>query len=94
MSRGVRILGTLTRPCTVKRIDAHRFRIILTQGLNRQIRRMCAVFGYKVRRLIRVRIMHIELGSLKRGQWRELTEEELRGLGVSNLGVSNMDENK
>jgi 23S rRNA pseudouridine2604 synthase len=82
MASGVRILDTLTKPCVVTRVASNTFRIILTQGLNRQIRRMCAVFGYKVRRLQRVRIMHIELGDLKRGQWRNLTELELRKLGI------------
>ncbi len=83
MSSGVRILGTLTKPCVVTRVEANCFRIILTQGLNRQIRRMCAAFDYKVRRLQRVRIMHIKLGALKRGQWRELTAAEVRGLNAS-----------
>jgi 23S rRNA pseudouridine2604 synthase len=82
LTRGVRILGTLTKPCTVKRLSANSFSIILTQGLNRQIRRMCAVFDYRVRRLQRVRIMHIELGALKIGQWRLLTEDEARHLGA------------
>jgi 23S rRNA pseudouridine2604 synthase len=80
MARGVRILGERTKPCKVSRVDKFTFRIILTQGLNRQIRRMCEVFGYEVRRLQRVRIMHIRLGNLKPGQWRNLTEQELRGL--------------
>lgn len=79
MSSGVRILGALTKRCKVERITANSFRIVLTQGLNRQIRRMCATFDYKVRRLQRVRIMHIELGSLKKGQWRNLTEKEIAG---------------
>ena len=80
MASGVRILGTVTKPCRVQRIGPSTFRIILTQGLNRQIRRMCSFFGYKVVRLQRVRIMHISLGSLKVGQWRDLTGEEARGL--------------
>ena len=80
MARGVRILGERTKPCKVSRVDKFTFRIILTQGLNRQIRRMCEVFGYDVRRLQRIRIMHIRLGNLKPGQWRNLTEQELRGL--------------
>lgn len=80
MSRGVRILGTITRPCVTERIDAHVFRIVLTQGLNRQIRRMSAELGYNVKRLRRVRIMHIELGVLRKGQWRYLTDEEIAGL--------------
>lgn len=82
MASGVRILGTLTKPCVVTRVHANTFRIILTQGLNRQIRRMCAAFDYKVRRLQRVRIMHIHLGDLKRGQWRNLSSAELEGLGI------------
>jgi 23S rRNA pseudouridine2604 synthase len=61
-------------------VDKYVFRIILTQGLNRQIRRMCEVFGYQVRRLQRIRIMNIKLGSLKVGQWRNLSDAELRGL--------------
>lgn len=83
LASGVRILGTLTKPCTVTRLNNNSFKIILTQGLNRQIRRMCAAFDYKVRRLQRVRIMHIELGDLKKGQWRELTRDELKKLGVT-----------
>jgi 23S rRNA pseudouridine2604 synthase len=82
MASGVRILGTLTKPCVVTRVSTNGFRIILTQGLNRQIRRMCAAFDYKVRRLQRVRIMHIELGKLQSGQWRDLTQKELHCLGV------------
>jgi 23S rRNA pseudouridine2604 synthase len=80
MARGVNILGERTKPCRVSRVDHHVFRIILTQGLNRQIRRMCEVFGYHVRRLQRIRIMNIKLGDLKLGQWRDLSEAELRGL--------------
>jgi 23S rRNA pseudouridine2604 synthase len=84
MAAGVRILGTETRPCRTKRLDPkfgpNVFGITLTQGLNRQIRRMCAVFGYRVRRLQRIRIMHIELGALKSGQWRDLTESERQTL--------------
>jgi 23S rRNA pseudouridine2604 synthase len=80
MSGGVRILDTKTRPCKVSRLGKYEFRIVLTQGLNRQIRRMCEVFGYDVRRLQRVRIMNIRLGSLKPGRWRNLTDAELRGL--------------
>jgi 23S rRNA pseudouridine2604 synthase len=83
MTSGVRIMGTLTNPCIVTRVHPNTFRIILTQGLNRQIRRMCAAFDYKVRRLQRVRIMHIQLGDLKRGQWRELNSKELQELGVA-----------
>ena len=82
MARGVRLdeLDATTKPCRVSRVSRNTFRIILTQGLNRQIRRMCETFGYKVRRLQRVRIINVHLGSLKPGKWRELSEAELRGL--------------
>lgn len=80
MSSGVRILGTVTKPCQVTRLDDRTFRIILTQGLNRQIRRMCAAFGYEVRRLKRVRIMNIKLADLPSGQWRNLKSDELEVL--------------
>ena len=80
MAGGVRILDTKTKPCKINRVGKYDFRIILTQGLNRQIRRMCEVFGYDVRRLQRVRIINIRLGALKLGRWRNLTDAELRGL--------------
>jgi 23S rRNA pseudouridine2604 synthase len=80
MASGVSILGTVTRPCRTKRIAPNVFGIVLTQGLNRQIRRMCTVFGYKVRRLQRIRIMHIQLGGLKSGDWRDLTHSEVEQL--------------
>lgn len=82
LARGVRLpeLDVTTRPCVVTRRGENGFRIVLTQGLNRQIRRMCEVFGYEVRRLQRVRIIDLRLGNLKPGQWRDLTPEELRGL--------------
>ncbi len=80
MRSGVRILDTRTKSCKVDRIGKYEFRIILTQGLNRQIRRMCEVFGYEVKRLLRVRIVNIRLGGLKVGRWRNLTESELHGL--------------
>ncbi|OGI38934.1 MAG: 23S rRNA pseudouridine synthase F [Candidatus Muproteobacteria bacterium RBG_16_64_10] len=80
MAGGVRILGVRTKPCRVSRVDDYVFRIVLTQGLNRQIRRMCEVFGYAVRRLQRVRIMNIRLGKLRIGEWRDLSDTELRGL--------------
>ncbi len=69
-------LNTTTRKCKVEKIANRKFRIILTQGLNRQIRRMCEYFGYRVEKLERVRIMNIELGDLKSGQYREVTEDE------------------
>lgn len=80
MSSGVRILGTITKPCKVIPINDRTFRIILTQGLNRQIRRMCQAFGYEVVKLKRIRIMNIKLGDLKVGQWRHLTRTELSEL--------------
>lgn len=83
MSGGVRILGTVTKPCKVTKISDRVFKIVLTQGLNRQIRRMCQAFGYQVRQLKRVRIMNIELGELRVGQWRDLTERELTELNKS-----------
>lgn len=80
MARGVPILDTVTRPCRIRRTGSDTFEIILTQGLNRQIRRMCEALGYRVVRLKRVRIMNIRLGSLPCGKWRELTLEELNTL--------------
>ncbi|MUG71924.1 23S rRNA pseudouridine(2604) synthase RluF [Paenibacillus validus] len=80
MAGGVHILGTVTKPCVVHRMDERTFRIILTQGLNRQIRRMCAAFGYEVRRLKRTRIMNIKLGGLPVGKWRDLAPDELAEL--------------
>ena len=68
------------RPARVRRTGKNEFRIVLTQGLNRQIRRMCSALGYRVQRLQRVRIMNVQLGSLKPGEWRHLTEQELEGL--------------
>lgn len=79
MAAGVPILDTVTRPCDIEQIDPRRFRIILTQGLNRQIRRMCEYLGYDVKRLKRVRIMNIHLDT-RVGEWRDLTNEELSKL--------------
>lgn len=80
MSGGVEILGVTTKSCTVERISDCEFRIILTQGLNRQIRRMCKVFGYKVERLERKRIMNLSVEGLSSGEWRELTVYEVEEL--------------
>ncbi len=80
MARGVRIHDQMTLPCRATRIAKFGFRIVLEQGLNRQIRLMAAAFGYRVTQLRRVRIDNIKLGALKPGQWRNLTEQELRGL--------------
>lgn len=76
MAGGVKILGEWTKPCHVRQEGSRRFRIILKQGLNRQIRRMCEALGYKVKTLKRVRIMHITLGNLDTGKWRYLTPAE------------------
>ena len=80
MADGVKIMGEITKPSKVARVNAQSFRIILTQGLNRQIRRMCSALGYKAQRLQRVRIMSIHLGNLQPGQWRHLTPVELKAL--------------
>lgn len=79
MSNGVPILGTVTRKCVVEKLDSLSFRIILTQGLNRQIRRMCEYLGYEVKKLKRIRIMNIRL-DMPVGQWRDLTEKEFAEL--------------
>ena len=80
MAHGVPILDTVTNPCKVRQVGRNTFRIVLTQGLNRQIRRMCEHFDYTVRGLQRVRIMHIRLGDLPLGKWRNLTTAEVRPL--------------
>ncbi|CUO77068.1 23S rRNA pseudouridine(2604) synthase RluF [Clostridium sp. NSJ-49] len=80
MSNGIRILGQVTKKCYVKKEGNNTFRIILTQGLNRQIRRMCEALGYEVTKLKRVRIMNVNLDDLKIGQWRDMTEKELKEL--------------
>ena len=77
MRNGVPILNTVTRKCRVRKLSKNQFSIILTQGLNRQIRRMCEYFGYRVLNLKRVRIMDIELGKLKTGTYRKLTKNEI-----------------
>lgn len=76
MSSGVEILGRTTKPCEVEGISAREFRIVLRQGLNRQIRRMCGALGYAVVRLVRVRVVNVLLGDLPPGEYRDLTEEE------------------
>jgi 23S rRNA pseudouridine2604 synthase len=80
MASGVPILDTVTKPCKVNQIDKYTFNIILTQGLNRQIRRMCETLGYRVTNLRRVRIMNIQLGRLKTGDYRNVTEREIDDL--------------
>lgn len=80
MEGGVPILDTITKPCKVKKIGKCTFNIILTQGLNRQIRRMCEYLGYSVSSLKRVRIMNVSLNSLPTGSWRYLSEKEVKQL--------------
>lgn len=80
MGKGVPILGTVTKPCTVSLQSRFVFKIILTQGLNRQIRRMCEHLGYTVTRLKRTRIMNVQLAGLRPGQWRDLTREEMAAI--------------
>lgn len=79
MSKGVYLkeLDKTTRPCSIERIGNDTFKIVLTQGLNRQIRRMCEQFGYRIKKLVRVRIMNIALGALKTGEYREIQGREL-----------------
>lgn len=83
MENGIPILDTVTRKCKVIKVNDHCFKIVLTQGLNRQIRRMCEYLGYKVVTLKRVRIMNIALGDLKVGQYRDVTNSELEKLQAS-----------
>lgn len=77
MSNGIPILGTVTKKCKTEKINDVTFKIILTQGLNRQIRRMCEYLGFEVKKLKRTRIMNVSLGNLKSGDWRELTSKEI-----------------
>lgn len=91
MGNGIKILGKITKKCPVNKEGDKTFRIILTEGMNRQIRRMCEALGYKVTKLKRIRIMNIKLGKLKVGEWRNLTNEELKKLNEliknSNKGI-------
>lgn len=89
MSEGVPILDTVTRPCEVTQVGKYTFTIILTQGLNRQIRRMCEALGYQVRDLLRTRVMNIRLDGLKEGEYRKLTDKELNELYELIKGSSN-----
>ncbi|MBL4942162.1 MAG: 23S rRNA pseudouridine(2604) synthase RluF [Colwellia sp.] len=88
MSRGVPILGTITKPCLVQVKSRFVFTIILTQGLNRQIRRMCEYLDYEVKKLKRSRIMSVELGNLKPGQWRDLSQAEMNEINQAVAGSS------
>lgn len=78
MGNGIPILGTVTKKCKVEKINSKTFKIILVQGLNRQIRRMCEYLGYEVTSLKRIRIMNVSLTNLKVGEWRELSTKELK----------------
>ena len=82
MGKGVPVLGEVTKPCFVKRLNKRKFKIVLTQGLNRQIRRMCDYFGYEVVSLRRVRIMNIKLGDLPVGKWRYFSDDELNKMSM------------
>ena len=88
MQRGVPILDTITKPCTVKVQSRFVFSIILTQGLNRQIRRMCEYLGYEVTKLKRTRIMNVTVDNLKAGQWRNLTSKEMDEINRAVSGSS------
>lgn len=88
MAAGVPILDTVTRPCQVQKIGKYTFSIILTQGMNRQIRRMCEALGYQVKDLVRTRILNIRLGNLKEGEYRQVTDEELNELYENIRGSS------
>ena len=96
MGAGVKILDTVTKKCKIWQEGNKRFRIILTQGLNRQIRRMCEVFDYKVMKLTRVRVMNIELDNLPAGKWRYLTNPEIDKLTelVSHSSKTSEEETK
>jgi 23S rRNA pseudouridine2604 synthase len=88
LASGVKIMGVTTKPCKVTRVGREDFCIILTQGLNRQIRRMCSALGYRVERLRRVRIINIDLGTLAPGEWRHLSDEEVTGLTADEIKSS------
>ena len=90
MMSGVEILGTTTLPCRLRRTGARSFNLVLVQGLNRQIRRMCEALGYNVQKLRRVRINSIRIGTLQPGQWRELSQAEVGGLLASIKDSSNL----
>lgn len=98
MSDGIKILGTYTKKCSVVQLGPTKFKIILKQGLNRQIRRMCEALGYRVTSLIRVRIMNIPLANIPSGKWRYLTQEEVAMMlnllkGSTGEAIKNLDQN-
>lgn len=92
MGNGIPMLGTVTKNCFVRQEGNKRFRIVLTQGLNRQIRRMCQYLGYSVVKLTRIRIMNISLGTLQPGKWRYFTAEEIDKLNILVANSSKTEE--
>ena len=92
MSNGIPILGTVTKKCKVTKISGKVFQIVLTQGMNRQIRRMCEYLDYEVTKLMRTRIMNVNLEKLSIGNWRELTEQELTGINSMVANSSKTEE--
>ena len=92
MGNGIPILGTVTQKCKVEKVSDKIFKIVLTQGLNRQIRRMCEYLDYEVTKLKRTRIMNVELGYLQSGDWRELTEEEMKEINAMISSSSKTEE--
>lgn len=92
MSNGLPILDTITKQCKVEKIGEYTFRIILTQGLNRQIRRMCEVLNYRVKKLKRIRIMNVRLGRLQPGTWRVLTNDEMTSIYKAISGSKKTEE--
>ncbi|QTD37335.1 23S rRNA pseudouridine(2604) synthase RluF [Polaribacter batillariae] len=92
MGNGIPILGTVTQKCWVEKVSDKIFKIVLTQGLNRQIRRMCEYLDYEVTKLKRTRIMNVELGYLQSGDWRELTEEEMKEINKMIASSSKTEE--
>jgi 23S rRNA pseudouridine2604 synthase len=92
MGSGIPILGTMTKKCLVEKISDKIFKIVLTQGLNRQIRRMCEYLDYEVTKLKRTRIMNVNLGYLQSGDWRELTDEEMKEINTMISSSSKTEE--
>lgn len=92
MGQGIPVLGTVTKKCSVIRLNDFTFKIILTQGLNRQIRRMCEYLNYEVVKLKRTRIMNVKLGNLKTGQWRELRAAEMQQINKMLASSSKTEE--
>lgn len=92
MSNGIPILGTVTQKCTVTKLSGKTFQIVLTQGLNRQIRRMCEYLGYEVLKLKRTRIMNVQLDTLHIGEWRDLSEKEMKEINAMVSSSSKTEE--